>query len=402
MESNRSNLSRRKFISSSIVSVASAGFIGIAPQIAFAKEKKNKNIIYRKLGKTGLKLPIVSMGVMNANNPEIVQASYELGVRHFDTAARYQFGRNEQIVGNVIKRLGVRDDVIIGTKVLRPAQREGLNSEQFKTKLIELCDGSLKRLRSDYIDILYIHSVSEPNDVNEPGIIEGMKELKKQGKIRYSGITSHGAMADVINEMAKTNNYDVVLTAINVTMKDDTALLDAIKNAKSKGIGVIAMKTQAGGQRLPNQESLQAYRSSIIATASLKWVMRNENIATAIPGYTNFDHMKEDFSVAFDLDYTTEEESFLSDNNIKLGMGFCKQCKLCMASCPNGVDVPSLMRTHMYSTQYCNFHLARDVLNDIPQAKGIQTCGTCNSCTAKCVNYVDIGKKIEELKLIYT
>ena len=80
-------------------------------------------------------------------------------------------------------------------------------------------------------------------------------------------------------------------------MVDDVDLLGAIENAASKGVGVIAMKTQAGGSRLPNPETLERFNSSIIATACLKWVMRNENITTAIPGYTNFEHMREEHFV---------------------------------------------------------------------------------------------------------
>jgi hypothetical protein len=126
MEDN-SRLSRRGFISTSLSGLAAAGIAGFNPVTVFGQEQKKKTegeIIYRTLGKTGLKMPVVSMGVMNANNPEIVLAAYEQGIRHFDTAARYQYGRNEQMVGDVTKKLGVRDKVIIGTKEMRPAQRE--------------------------------------------------------------------------------------------------------------------------------------------------------------------------------------------------------------------------------------------------------------------------------------
>jgi hypothetical protein len=195
--------------------------------------------------------------------------------------------------------------------------------------------------------------------------------------------------------------YDVVLTAINVSMADDVDLHKAVAAAAKKGVGIIAMKTQAGGNRLPNPDSLRDYDGSVIATASLKWVLQNPNITTAIPGYVNFQHMKEDFSVANGLEYTDEEQKFLGDNRISLGLAFCRQCGKCEPTCPQKVDIPSLMRTHMYAAQYANFHEARATLDAIPSGRGIAACNSCGDCTAKCANYVDIAKRIDNLKAMY-
>ena len=401
-----SKFTRRGFLSASISGLAATSVLGLSPGLALAQEtsetaNSDGDIIYRTLGRTGLKIPIVSMGVMNANNPEIVHASYEIGIRHFDTAATYQYGRNEQMVGDVIKRSGARDKVVIATKEFGPVQRRGMTPKQVRGKLIDLCNGSLNRLKTDYIDILYIHSVSGADDVNDQDVMEAMALLKKQGKVRFVGVTTHGGMTEVINAVAEKGFYDVVLTSINVAMADDVDLLGAIKNAASRGVGIIAMKTQAGGPRLPNPETLRRFNSSTIATACLKWVMRNENITTAIPGYINFEHMREDFSVARNLEYTPDEKEFLSDNSITLSMGFCRQCRQCVPTCPKGADVPTLMRTHMYAAQYANFHHARAVLDDIPKSMGIQACGSCAQCIARCAHAVDIHRRIGELKMMY-
>ena len=408
MSTEERKIDRRGFISASIGGLVTAGAAVLTPGRLFAQEKpvvpeqkSGGEIMYRTLGKTGIDMPIVSMGVMNSNNPEVVQASYEHGVRHFDTAAAYQYGRNEQMVGTVIKKLGVRDKVIIATKEPRPRRDAGMTDQQLKQEVFDLCDGSLKRLKTDYVDILYYHNVTRPEDFNDPVLMEGMADLKKQGKIRAAGVSTHSGMASVLNEVAKGGVYDVVLTAINVTMADDSDLHQAIAGAAKKGIGVIAMKTQAGGGRLPNPDSLKEYSGPTIATASLKWVLRNENITTAIPGYDNFQHMKEDFSVAYGIDYTEDEEKFLGDNRITLGMAFCRQCKKCVASCPHKVDIPSLMRTHMYAAQYANFHQARATLKSIAKEHSLATCGSCESCAAKCANQVDIARRIENLRAMY-
>jgi predicted aldo/keto reductase-like oxidoreductase len=399
-------ITRRGFLTTSISGLVSTGLVGLTPRLAFADEDEKGSvpegeIIYRTLGRTGLRIPIVGMGVMNANNPEIVQASYEMGVRFFDTAARYQFGRNEQMVGNVINRLGVRNDIIIATKELRPVQRQNTASENMKKKLMELCEGSLSRLKTDYVDIMYIHTVATAQEANDPYIMEAAALLKEKGMVRFLGISTHESMTEVINAVAENGFYDIVLTVINVSMADDVDLLKAIDNAASRGVGIIAMKTLAGGQRLPDRESLTRFGSSTVATASLKWVLRRDSIAMAIPGYTNYEHMREDVSVARGLDYTPEEKEFLSDNAIKLSSHFCRQCRQCMPTCPNGADVPSLMRTHLYAAQYGNFHEARAVLDDLPRAKGIAACSSCLQCSARCVRDIDIPGRIGDLKVIY-
>ena len=84
---------------------------GLKPKII--KDK----IIFREPGKTGIRLPVINMGLMNADNPTILKKAYEAGIRHFDTAWGYQNGRNEIMVGNVIKEPEVRDKVIIATKI---------------------------------------------------------------------------------------------------------------------------------------------------------------------------------------------------------------------------------------------------------------------------------------------
>lgn len=385
--------SRREFLSKSLIGLASIGFVDFSSKIKLPDlnkkiiQDKSKNIIYRTLGKTKLKLPIVSMGVMNADVPELVKQSYEIGIRYFDTAASYQNGRNEEMVGKVIKELGVRNKVIIGTKVFLRKQ-EKMTAEQKKEKFLEIFDGCIKRLQMDYVDILYSHGVSTAEEVQNPGILEAITLLKKQKKIKFSGVSTHKGQAIVLDEVARTRFYDVVLAGINFTMADDKILLESIKKASEKGIGIIAMKTQAGGKH-SNQ------------TALLKWVLRNKYITTAIPGYTNFEHMNENFSVAYNLEYSEEEKAFLKDKKVDIGMAFCRECSNCMKTCPYGVDIPTLMRTHMYAAQYTNFYQARATLNDIPIESGLNNCKNCLECTAKCIRNVNVPKRIDELKVIY-
>jgi predicted aldo/keto reductase-like oxidoreductase len=408
VKDNNPSISRRNFIGASLSGLVSAGMISLTPSSLLAQneagQKKNSGeIIHRELGRTGINVPIVSMGVMVADAPGIVKAAYEMGIRLFDTAANYQYGANEQMLGNVVNRLGIRDKVTIVTKIFIPAQRQGLEGKQWEKKAATLLEGSLRRMKTDYADAVLVHDVSSADDINNPALIEAMKKLKKEGKTRAIGLATHRNMAEVLNEAVRLGDYDVVLTAINFTMADDANLMAAIDSAAKSGIGLIAMKALAGGSRWPNPESRSNYSGSVITTAALKWVMNNENITTTIPGLTNFDHLREDFSIATDLNYTEEEKNLLSDNNITLSMGFCRQCEQCLASCPHDSDIPTLMRTHMYALQYGDFYLARKTLNDLPVRSGLSACNSCSECIAKCARQsVDIAANIARLKLVYT
>jgi len=323
-------------------------------------------------------------------------------MRLFDTAASYAFGRNEQMISNVISKLGVRDKAIYLTKGFTSQQRAAISDHaKIETTVRSSVEGSLKRLKTDYADVVCLYDVREAATMRDSAINDAFAKMKQEGKARYLGISTHADMANVINATVEAGIYDVIVTSFNFTMANDTALLTAITNAAQKGVGIVAMKVLAGGGRFPNPETLRSYSGQVINSAALKWVLHNENIATTIPGIANFDHLRANFAVAKSIDYTEEESRFLVDNNLTLGMEFCRQCRKCLASCPHKADIPNLMRTHMYAAQYADFALARHTLDEIPRTHGLLNCSSCSSCVARCANSVNIGRKIDELKLIY-
>jgi hypothetical protein len=407
MAGRDSDFSRRKFMATSIGALATAGIAGLAPGMARAETKEpsptttQNGIIYRTLGRTGLKVPIISMGAGACNDPTLVQACYEAGMRLFDTAASYAYGRNEQMVGNALHKMGVRDQAIITTKAHGSNQRADLTPAASKKLLRSTLEGSLRRLKTDHVDILYIHDIRDAGPLQDEAIRETLLELQKEGKTRFLGISTHSDMANVINATVEAEIFDVILTAYNFTFATNTELVKAVANAAEKGHGVIAMKTQAGGARYPNPETLRSYSGAVINSAALKWILRHEHIATTIPGISNFDHLRDNFAVASNLECTEDEEKFLSDNSITLGFGFCQQCSKCLATCPKDADIPNLMRTHMYAAQYGDFQLARQTIDEIPSRNNLPNCTSCDNCVAACANSVNIPQKISELKLIY-
>jgi len=410
MADEKKDCSRREFFSTGVSGLAAAGLLSISGK-AFSldkeeklSQKSNEEIIHRVLGKTGIRVPVVNMGVMNTLDSALIKRSYEIGVRHFDTAAWYMRGQNEKVLGNAIKELDVRDQVIIGTKIYVPHQQRKMSPEKAKETYLKIAEESLERLQTDYVDILYSHNVSTLDWLNNPGVLEALRTLKKTGKARFIGFTTHSNMAECIDEVVRTGDYDVILSAYNYAMADDQKLAASLKKAALKGIGLVAMKTQCSQywyrENVPSSKQ-PYYEGKIVHSAVLKWALRNDFITTAVPGYTTFQQMEEDLSVAHDLEYTPEEKKFLEDREVRFSLGVCRQCSRCVPTCPKGVDIPTLMRTHMYATCYSNFSQARDALDEIPRRKGLDACVSCETCRANCVNRVDIGRRIDELKTIY-
>jgi predicted aldo/keto reductase-like oxidoreductase len=387
---------RREFIAKPLTFLAASQLLGKAEWL-HAATTPNTAIIHRTLGKTGISLPVVSMGVMNANMPAVVRRAYEMGIRHFDTAARYQDGRNEEMLGTVIKELGVRSQVTISTKIFIPGPKR--HDPDAKAQMRQIFEGSLKRLQMDHVDIVYFHAIDSAEEVCAEAPLELMTALKNEGLARFIGVSTHSHADVVLNEMSRLGVHDVALVGFNYTMSENKELLDAIARASKQGIGIVAMKTQAGGTAKPDPKLPKSLPSSS-QTALLKWVLQNPAITTAIPGFTNFDQLEQNFSVAASLTYTPDEKLFLADKDAKAQAEFCQQCGQCLADCPKRVEIPELMRAHMYAVQYSNHEHAYRTLAAISPATGLQACVGCVTCSAQCRNTVNIARKVAELKQI--
>ena len=197
------NWNRREFIVKPILWAGTASVLAKTNVLLASPtlETSASPLLQRTLGKTGLTLPVVSMGVMNADVPGLLRRAYELGIRHFDTAAVYQNGRNEQMVGQVIKEMGVRDKVVISTK--QPSGKRSQNAVDAKRQFIDGVEASLRRLQMDHVDILYHHAVDSVADARAEGPLEALQSLKKSGKARFIGISTHTTV-DVMSDTSES------------------------------------------------------------------------------------------------------------------------------------------------------------------------------------------------------
>ena len=363
------------------------------PETPRTPEKpKAQPIMTRPLGKTGLTLPVLSMGCGACDNPEVVRAALDAGVVHLDTAWNYGNGANETMIAEVIKGRP-RESYVIGTKVPGGPEnrRAGVYTADAKAgPFIEKFEESLKRLKLDYVEIFYLHCTVTREATLWEEYLNAMQKLKKDGKIRLIGVTTHANEPEVIRAAVESKVYDVVLTAYNFRQPHVAEMKAAIAEAAKAGLGVVAMKTQAGiywdreRQRMINMK------------AALKWVLQDENVHTAIPGFNTFDQLELDLATVEDLKFSPEEKKDLDlGDNLGLPGLYCPQCKDCREQCPKGVDVPTLMRSYMYAYGYRNLRSAKTALDSV--ALDDMPCDECAICSVACRMGFDVKSKIQDI-----
>ena len=390
----KKNIKRRNFIKLGMTGLAG---IGVAPAVLKGKvnasvytQKKDRKFIYRTLGKTGIKLPIVNMGVMNADNPNLVAAALDAGIVYLDTAWGYQRGRNEEMIGSVIKGRP-RDSYVIGTKVPgMPRERKTgyLTPETDPKNFHKLFDECLKRLGLEYVDILYLHNIKRGQDAQFEPLLKALEKEKKRGRAKFIGVTAHTREPEVIRAAIETKVYDVFLTGYNFKKDYQEDLKAAVAEAAEAGLGIVAMKTQAGVYW--DKEKIDP----INMKAALKWALNDPNIHTAIPGFTTFDQMELDLSVMEDLTLTAQEIKDLRLET-KTGGLYCQQCEQCLPQCKQGLPIPDLMRSYMYAYGYKNLETAHELVTSFDLLDN--PCGDCSDCAVSCAKEFNVKERITDI-----
>lgn len=382
-------MNRRGFLRTGL---AGAAGITLSPAvIPHVAQADKSNIIYRTLGKTGLKVPVISFGVMRSDNPALCKAAYEQGIKLFDTANGYMNGNNEIMLGNLFK-IYPRDSFFLATKVKAAGiSREGVpSSETTAEDFLSKFNTSLSRLQMDYVDILYVHDISNPEYLEYKPIINAVKKLKKDGKIRFMGFSTHRNEATVIDAAASTGDWDVILTSYNFNQAYRKELDAAVHKAAETGIGIVAMKTLAGGGFLDREKT-----KPINTNAAIKWVLSNPDIHTTIPGMTQFDQLDKNVKLLADITLTEQEKKDILIAGNQPGL-FCSGCEKCIPACPLKLSVPDLMRAYMYAYGYSNPSQAYSLLNEL--GYGSDPCKNCTgACSVKCSRSFDIQQKIADI-----
>jgi aryl-alcohol dehydrogenase-like predicted oxidoreductase len=353
-------LTRRSFVALSALLPASA----LLPGRAAAE-----GLPVRTLGRTGLKVPEVSMGVMLTRDPDIVRAALDAGITYFDTARAYMGGRNEGILGRGLK--GRRKEVIVATKC---------HDFGSKKKIVASVEKSLKALDIDYIDVLQLHSLTDGRQALHEDNLEGLEEVKKSGKVRFVGVTSHNNMVAVMDAAVEAGLYDTVLTSYNFLSPHSVG--KAIERAAAAGLGVIAMKTMSGGYRGDAYPGMDPYQ------AALRWSLRHPGVATTIPSMATFEQLKTNVG-AMKQAAGIRDDIALRQYASVAGPRYCRACGECLGQCALGADIPTAMRGVMYEEGYGERDMAVRTV-----AAAALPCGGCTVCGVACPNGLDVPGRL--------
>jgi len=358
-------------MSSALLGVVSSPFWSGLP-LAFAEKKSVPE--YRTLGKTGLKVTAVSMGVMNCSDPAVLLRAFDLGINFYDTADCYMKGRNEEMVGKAFE--GKRQKVFIQTKVHAHDEK----------KMRSSVERSLRRLRTDYIDVLVWHNHSSPEEVSDPKLFEFMSKMKKEGKARFTGFSAHSNMASLLCEAAKSNFHDVALVSYNFT--HSKKLKEAVALAAKSEIGIVAMKTQAGGYKKEKMGGLSPHQ------AALKYIMMDQNVSAAVPGVTTIEQIEE-CAAAMGASFSNGNLNELKQYQSFLQGKICTMCGGCIGECPYGVFRSDLLRVVMYHEGYQKDGLVEEVMEKTQLLQNIKLCSGCPSCSVVCRRGLDMKAQIK-------
>ena len=393
-------MSRREFIAASSVKLSGASLLlsQYCSKAAFAlpgepvdKRQKEPAMEYRGLGKTGLKVSVVSHGLAELREPAVIFKALDLGINFFDTAHVYQNGNSEIMLGKVLKEYG-RKKVLIATKLPPLFQLEESPLEKgpmLEIKIMEeMMEKSLKRLQTDYVDILFVHNILDTKWLSNETILSFLDKLKKEGKARFVGVSLHEGriFVDVAEQLAKLTSFDVLLAWINFLSPPED--VEVLRRVRKNNVGVVAMKTQVGGYSDETTASLSPHQ------ATLAWALNQDFVDCAVPGMKNMEQLMENIgAVGKKMGWNDRKILHVYHKSIK--HKYCTMCAQCLPSCENAIDILTINRTLMYFEGYRDFEQARQAYRQLSIRKNANSCINCSSPTCRCVNGIKIGKRMK-------
>lgn len=315
---------------------------------------------YKVLGKSGLKVSVVGFGgipvqrITPVEVKDLLIKAEDLGINFIDSARGYTV--SEEYIGEALE--GRRNNWILASKSMA---RDKTTME----KDIEL---SLKNFRTKYIDLYQLHNIKTIEELNgvldKDGAYEALLEAKAQGKIGHIGITSHSL--DFLKVAIETDKFETIMYPYNIVEDQGEELFE---RAKELNIGVIAMKPMAGGALTDGK-------------LALKYILKNQNVTTAIPGMASIFEVENNVSAAVEeLDFKAEEIKKIESIKEELGSNFCRRCGYC-APCAKSIDIPTMFVLAAYKERYNLATWAETRYSAM--AVRAKDCSECGQCEKRC------------------
>ena len=330
----------------------------------------------RTLGRTNFQVSVIGFGGIPIQRVDkemaikMIEETKEAGINFIDTARGYTI--SESLIGYGLEHCG-RENFILATKSMK-RDYEGI---------LEELNVSLNNLRTSYIDLFQFHNVSTFEDLDflmgENGGLKAIKEAKQKGIIKEIGITSHSP--EILDKAMDTGEFATIQCPYNPVERQAEEIF---KKANKLNIGVIVMKPLAGGA-ISN------------AALSLKFIINNPNITTAIPGMDSIEQIVENAELGNKIEPLTDvEEDIIFKEAEELGSEFCRRCGYCLP-CPQGIDIPTQFLMEGYYSRYNLEEWAVERYKAM-EVKAVD-CIECGQCETKCPYNLPIRKMLKKVEL---
>jgi uncharacterized protein len=394
-------IGRREFIRSGTLAGLGVGLATLTGSASAAIPSTPEVRRYALLGRTGMKISDISFGAdrLSPGEEDLVRHAYDRGINYFDTAETYRGGDSETTLGNALR--GKRDKVFLTSKTLAEPDTR-------KEAMMQALEGSLRRLQTDHVDVYFNHAVNDVARLKNPQWYEFAEAAKKQGKIRFTGMSGHaGHLTECLDYALDSGKFDVILCAYNfgqdprfyqrflggfdmVARQPD--LPRVIKKASQRGVGVVVMKTLMGA-RLNDMRQYER-DGATFAQAAFRWVLSNREVGGLIVSMTSREAIDEYLGASGSATVAAEDLPLLERYALVNGSSYCKHaCNACEGACPAEVAIADVLRTRMYAIDYGDLRMARD-----EYAMIAHNAEACLSCSAKpCAGACPHGLKIDAL-----
>jgi predicted aldo/keto reductase-like oxidoreductase len=353
--------------------VASMGKLSSASDKSETEPFKQVFVPTRPFGKTGVNVSILGLGGSQdlMSKQLLLRQAIKMGVTYWDTAHSYEGGNSEKAIGNYFNRYSDdRKKVFLVTKT----------PSSVPIKMTQYLDTSLERLKTSYVDLFFIHQVSDVKDEINQLTKAWAERAKSEGKIRFFGFSTHTNMDQCLMDGAKLGWIDGIMTSYNYRLMHADSMKRAVEACAEAGIGLTAMKTQAKffayfyaeigkeNETALNLTEQFMRKGFTMEQAKLKAVWDNPNIASICSEMPNMTVLQANVAAALDkTELSLQDKRLLEQYAQETAFGYCAGCaNLCESVVKGKVPISDVMRHLMYYYNYGDHIKAMRLFKTIP------------------------------------
>jgi len=351
----------------------------------------------RPFGKTGINVPILAFGgsLDTAMSLLVLKQAFKWGVTYWDTANTYMGGKSEEGIGKYLEKYPKdRKRIFLVTK----SHAWTLNG------LSQDLDLSLERMKTDYVDLYFVHSVRNISDLDDETKVWADKK-KAQGKIRFFGFSTHSNMESCMLGASKLGWIDGIMMRYNYRLMHTDEMKKAVEACTKAGIGLTAMKSQGGGQVKTDSDTELKLAGRFLqkgftdAQAKLKAVWDNPDICCICSEMPNMTILMSNVAAAMDkTKLSIRDMKLLRHYARETSSHYCAGCAdICESSVQGNVPISDVMRCLMYVRSYENPQRAKTQFQKLPvNTRRQMTLTDYSLAEQRCPQKMAIGKLMRE------